>query len=194
MVIIQQQTTKRQMTEAQAKALTGKRIDPNKWKLPEGFKTCAMTGKLHPECALECSFSHWAFERSFLIEHGICIEDADWLSEEGYDLIMAKLESLGLLSQYREVAVFGGVVNVSSPVTPPLNRPAIISNFGNEIVIRRGDKVRSYDNFGRLSTPGERRLYAYLRERSDLFNCEPFSFVSDGDLITAMYSKVWRSK
>lgn len=80
------------------------------------------------------------------------------------------------------------------PEKTPLNRPAIISNFGNEIVIRRGDKVRSYDNFGRLATPGERRLYAYLKENAHLFNCEPFSFVSDGDLITAMWSKVWRSK
>lgn len=85
-------------------------------------------------------------------------------------------------------------VSFASDVKPSLNRPAIISDFGDEIVIRRGDKVRSYNNFGRLLTPGERRLYAYLKEMSNLWNVEPFSFTADGDLFTAMYSKVWTSK
>lgn len=75
-----------------------------------------------------------------------------------------------------------------------LNRSAIISNFGSEIVIRRGDKVRVYDTFGRCATPGEIRLYRWLKENAALFNVEPFSFTADGGLFTAMYSKVWTSK
>jgi hypothetical protein len=85
-------------------------------------------------------------------------------------------------------------VSVEAPVKPSLNRSAIISNFGNEIVIRRGDKARSYDNFGRLATPGERRLYDYLRENAHLFTVEPFTFTSEYGTHTSMYSKVWTSK
>ena len=45
---------------------------------------------------LTASFFHCAFDRDFLIEHNIYIEDADWLSSDGYDEIMTTLENLGI--------------------------------------------------------------------------------------------------
>lgn len=81
-------------------AFLGKRVDTTRWIIPDGYVKCAMTGKLCTEEQASISFAHWMFEREFLIENGIYVEDADWLCEEGYDLIMAKLDELGYLDYY----------------------------------------------------------------------------------------------
>jgi hypothetical protein len=83
---------------------------------------------------------------------------------------------------------------VTAPARRPLSRSVIISNFGDQIVIWRGDRVRTYNTFGRLATPGENRLYQWLKDNTELFDIEPFSFGEGGDIWTAMHSKVWRSK
>lgn len=82
-------------------AFIGKRIDTTKWELPYGYDVCRMTGKFMAEDDLCVTFNHYAFEKSFLVANSIYIEDAEWLSEEGYDLIMAKLEQLGFYDAYR---------------------------------------------------------------------------------------------
>jgi hypothetical protein len=89
-------TTKRNMTEAQAKHYTGKRVDLMKWQLPEGYETCELTGKLYPQSELEISFPHYLFDKKMLIANGIYVEDASWLSEEGYGIILTKLENIGV--------------------------------------------------------------------------------------------------
>jgi hypothetical protein len=95
-------------------AFVGKRIDANRWAIPEGYRLCAKTWKLHPESRLERSFAHWVFPREFLLQHGIYVEDADWLSDEGHDEIMSVLECLGLRDAYNE-AYFRGT---SLPLMP----------------------------------------------------------------------------
>jgi|SRR5690606_30535927 hypothetical protein len=80
----------------------GKRVDSTKWIIPDGYWKCAMTGKLYREDQLTITFFHWAFTREFRIQHGLTVEDADWLSEEGYDLLMLKLQELGLEGAYHE--------------------------------------------------------------------------------------------
>jgi hypothetical protein len=83
-------------------AFVGQRINLTKWQLPRNaeYAICRMTGKLMHMDDLGVTFWHQAFERSFLSKHGIMIEDADWLSEEGYEAIMNKLVSLGELDTY----------------------------------------------------------------------------------------------
>lgn len=94
------QTEKRNMTNPAA--FIGKRVDPSRWTIPAGYDRCEMTGKLYPHNQLEHTFRHWVFNRDFLAENGIYVEDAAWLSAEGYDLIMTKLDDLGVLGAYRE--------------------------------------------------------------------------------------------
>lgn len=82
-------------------AFIGKRIDSTKWIIPDGYWRCEMTGKLYAEADLvDYSFYHYFFDRSFLVAHGICCEAAAWLSEEGYYIIIDKLDQLGLLDAY----------------------------------------------------------------------------------------------
>ncbi len=81
-------------------AYQGKRLDPNKWTMPSGWGLCRMTGKFLPFEQLENTFPHHAFDKSVLVENGIYIEDADLLSDEGFDQIMAVLEKIGLISVY----------------------------------------------------------------------------------------------
>lgn len=79
----------------------GKRIDSTKWIIPDGYWRCEMTGKLYAEADLiNYSFAHYFFSRHFLIANGIYCEAAAWLSEEGYDIIMGKLDNLGVLDAY----------------------------------------------------------------------------------------------
>lgn len=94
------ETTKRTIRNPQA--FVGKVIDSTKWNVPEGYDKCEMTGKLHPYSALERTFEHHFFDRQFLIDNHIYCEDAAWLSDEGYDLIIAKLDELGVLDAYYE--------------------------------------------------------------------------------------------
>lgn len=82
-------------------AFVGKHVDSTKWIIPAGYERCAMTGKLHAEADLERTFFHYAFPKAFLVANGIYVEDAAWLSDEGYDLIEATLDRLGLLEAYR---------------------------------------------------------------------------------------------
>lgn len=84
------------MTAKQIAHLTGKRINLNKWHLPEEYELCELTGKMLPMSELEISFPHHLFDRDMLIENGIYVEDAAWLSEEGYGIILTTLENIGV--------------------------------------------------------------------------------------------------
>lgn len=83
-------------------AFVGRRVNPDKWNIPAGYGLCRMTQKLHHEDDLLVTFAHWKFEKQFLLDNGIYVEDAEWLSEAGYDLIMDKLEALGMTAYYVE--------------------------------------------------------------------------------------------
>jgi hypothetical protein len=87
---------KKHMTTGQIKHLTGKRIDLNKWYLPEGYEVCEITGKMHPVSELETSFPHYLFDREMLVTNRIYVEDAAWLSEEGYGIVLTKLGNIGV--------------------------------------------------------------------------------------------------
>lgn len=100
---------KRTMRNPQA--FIGKRVDSTKWNIPEGYSPCAMTGKLHPESDLTITFNHWAFDREFRIQNGINVYDAEWLSEEGYDLLMIRLQELGLEEAYHEATLYDMTVD-----------------------------------------------------------------------------------
>jgi hypothetical protein len=79
-------------------AFEGKRIDTTKWVIPTGWRICRMTGKLLREDDLGVTFRHYLFDKSLLLANGCYVEDADWLSEEGFDLIMTKLEAAGAIT------------------------------------------------------------------------------------------------
>ena len=83
-------------------AFVGRRVDPNAWHIPDGYALCRKTWKLQREKDLLRTFAHHLFPREFLLQHGIYIEDADWLSNEGYDEIMDVLCRLGLYDAYVE--------------------------------------------------------------------------------------------
>jgi len=87
-------TTKRTMHNP-AK-FVGKRIDITKWNSIdpwEDYVICRWTGKLmHADNTV--SFNHYAFDRDFLTKHGLMVECAEWLSEEGYDLLIWELEKV----------------------------------------------------------------------------------------------------
>lgn len=94
------------MTPVQARYLTGKRVDSMKWIIPDGYGFCAITGKMLPESELLVTFAHHHFtreQRSLLGAWGVgWCEDADWLSEEGYEVIMTRVEVCGLMDVYQE--------------------------------------------------------------------------------------------
>lgn len=82
-------------------AFVGKRIDMyTAWNIPDGYAVCAMTGKFDRCENLSVTFPHYLFDKTFLKTHGIYVEDADWLSAEGYDEIIDVLDRLGMLSTY----------------------------------------------------------------------------------------------
>jgi len=80
----------------------GKKLDLNKWNIPEGYELCAKTGKFYAISDLCVTFAHWMFDRNWLIEKNIMIEDAAWLSEEGYDQIIEVVKAEGKYDQYCE--------------------------------------------------------------------------------------------
>lgn len=82
----------------------GKKINLNKWNLPEGYNVCEKTRKFYAESDLGVTFAHHTFDRNWLIEKHIYIEDAAWLSAEGYDEIMDVLKREGKYSEYLERA------------------------------------------------------------------------------------------
>ena len=73
----------------------GKIIDTTKWIMPPGWNVCAKTGKFMNEDNLCNTFSHYLYEKTFLIDNGIYIENANWLSDEGYEEIIITLETIG---------------------------------------------------------------------------------------------------
>lgn len=73
----------------------GKRISVGKWNLPDGWDVCAYTGRLHRWDDLMVTFPHTRFDRQWLLDHNLYVEDAEWLSVEGWDQMVAKLEALG---------------------------------------------------------------------------------------------------
>lgn len=78
----------------------GKRLDPNKWNIPDGYVLCRKTGMLVREQDALITFFHWAFDRQWLIEKNIYVEDADWLTLRGYEEIMEVLRREGQLDAY----------------------------------------------------------------------------------------------
>lgn len=80
----------------------GKKLNPNKWNIPEGYELCAKTGKFLAVNDLLATFAHWLFDRSWLIEKSIMVEDAQRLSGEGYDEIMDVLKHEGQWTRYIE--------------------------------------------------------------------------------------------
>lgn len=99
----------------------GKRIDPNRWEIPPNYARCAMTGKLHPIDALVITFRHHIFQWDWLVAHGIAIEDAAWLSNEGYDQIMDVLKREGRYEEYIESAF--GMVQPARAIPEPALDP-----------------------------------------------------------------------
>ena len=92
--------TKRTMTNPNK--WIGKKVNPNKWAIPEGYELCAKTGKFFAKDDLLITFAHWMFDRSWLIEKNIMVEDADWLCEEGYYQIIDVLKREGQWTRYLE--------------------------------------------------------------------------------------------
>lgn len=79
----------------------GKRVDGIKWAIPDGFVKCAITNKLYRErdAYLSC-YVRFFIDRSVLSVNGIYVEEADWLSEEGYHIVLDTIERLGLSHLY----------------------------------------------------------------------------------------------
>ncbi len=106
------------MTPAQIAYYTGKRVDSTKWIIPEGYGFCAITGKMLPESELLVTFAHHHFtreQRALLGAWGVgWCEDADWLSEEGYEVIMSRVEACGLMDVYQDG--YWGPSPVAEPV------------------------------------------------------------------------------
>jgi hypothetical protein len=87
-----QPSTRKTMTPAQVKHYTGKVIDRNKWELPEWYDVCVVTGKMHPITDLEISIDPILYPEIWSAI-GFRVEDADCLSERGFDYI---LDALGV--------------------------------------------------------------------------------------------------
>lgn len=84
-------------------AFLGKRIDETKWIITDArYQVCRMTYKLFDTAAGDPSFGHYHFEKQFLLDNGIYVEDAEYLSLEGFAQIQQALEDLGLWDQYIE--------------------------------------------------------------------------------------------
>lgn len=92
-------STRKQMTPAQIAYLTGKRVDSTKWIIPDFYAQCAVTGKMYAEDGFGMySFPHMAFTDEQLSALGAWgvgwVEHADWLSEEGYEILMRRVDEL----------------------------------------------------------------------------------------------------
>lgn len=107
------------------------------WNIPDGYAICAMTGKFDRFENLSVTFPHHLFDRDFLKANGIYVEDADWLSAEGYDEIIDVLDRLGMLGAFYEA-------------------------LENEREIMRGEypEIGSGSRYGARSTANARRLSA----------------------------------
>jgi hypothetical protein len=79
----------------------GKRVNGLTWAVPDGFVKCAITHKLCREndAFISC-YVRFFIERAVLSANGIYVEEADWLSEEGYSIVLDTVERLGLSDQY----------------------------------------------------------------------------------------------
>jgi hypothetical protein len=86
--------TKKHMTPAQIAFYTGKRIDTVKWVMPEGYDVCRKTYKMLPVDDLLVTFPSPAFTNEQLREIG-GVEDAEPLSQDGYEMIMMEVEARG---------------------------------------------------------------------------------------------------
>lgn len=96
--------TKKTMTPAQITFYTGKRVSRDTWLIPEGYGICTITHKMLPEAELMVTFAHHQFTTDQLAQlgawgEGWC-ECAEWLSEDGYQQIMARVEACGLKDVY----------------------------------------------------------------------------------------------
>jgi hypothetical protein len=98
--------TKKTMTAKQIAYFIGKRVDSVKWNIPEGYGFCAITAKFMPESELLVTFAHHHFtkaQRAELGAYGVgWCEDAEWLSEEGYEQIMSRVEACGFKDVYED--------------------------------------------------------------------------------------------
>lgn len=100
-------TTKRTMRNPEA--FIGKAVDTRKWNIPgldDRYAICRYTGKLFDCWNTGATFNHHAFNRDWLINNGLYVEDAEWLSDEGFDQMMMQFDKLGI--DYSECA-FGGL-------------------------------------------------------------------------------------
>lgn len=61
---------------------------------------CRKTGKLVREADALVTFRHYIFDRQWLIAKHIYIEDADWLTEEGWNEIVDVLKQEGQYENY----------------------------------------------------------------------------------------------
>lgn len=97
-------TNKKTMTAKQIAHFIGKRVNSVTWQIPEGYALCAITGKFYATKDLEISFPHCNFtneQLALLGRHGAgWCEDAEWLSEEGFNQIMDRVRACGLMDVY----------------------------------------------------------------------------------------------
>lgn len=89
-------------TIRQPEKFVGMRVDTNKWVIPAGYVLCAKTHKLVAEKNALITFNHHLFSRAFFARVGWYVEDADWLTEEGWSEIQRDLEAAGLWDGYIE--------------------------------------------------------------------------------------------
>lgn len=121
------QTVKKQMTPAQIAFYTGKRVSRDIWTIPEGYGICTITWKMLPESELMVTFAHTHFSNEQLAQLGAWgvgwCECAEWLSEEGYQQIMARVEACGLKEVYEEG--YWGPAPVVAPTAPVVAAPVM---------------------------------------------------------------------
>lgn len=81
----------------------GKRVDGVLWDIPEGYVRCAITHKLcrEQDAYISC-YVRFFVDRTILSANGIYVEEADWLSEEGYCIVLDTVERLGLSGLYNQ--------------------------------------------------------------------------------------------
>lgn len=86
-------TTKR--TIRHPEKWVGKRIDLNKWQLPEDYTVCRWTGEvMHVHHGV--SWPDFIFDWGWLKAHGLNIDAAEYLSKRGYDQMVQRLADLGV--------------------------------------------------------------------------------------------------
>ena len=80
----------------------GKRMNPNKWIIPQGWNLCEQSDRLYREEDLLLTFFDWVFPCQWLRDRNIYVEDASWLSQAGYDEIVDILVSEEKFDYYIE--------------------------------------------------------------------------------------------